>query len=87
MLQQILFVNLPYNCSEQELNDWIRSRGVKSRSVRIIHDLVSGVSPAFGYASVDDEISIPSIISALNGKKMRDQTITVKLATWRNAAA
>jgi hypothetical protein len=74
------FVNIPYNCSDRELQEWVESRGIKTRSIRIVRDLVAGVSPAFGYVELKDDGQIPEALTVLNGKRMRNQTILVKEA-------
>ena len=81
--QQLLFINLPYNCSDRELKEWIEIRGIEIDSVRIIHDLVSGVSPAFGYAELRDSERINDAVASLDGTRMRNQTVAVRLAAPR----
>ena len=77
-------MNLPHNCSDRELKDWMESRGIETTSIRIIRDLVAGVSPAFAYADLKDEGRLLEAVSVLDGKKMRNQTITVKQAAPRS---
>jgi hypothetical protein len=79
-MSKLFFVNIPYNCSDRELQEWVESRGIKTRSIRIVRDLVAGVSPAFGYVELKDDGQIPEAITVLNGKRMRNQTILVKEA-------
>jgi len=79
-MAKLFFVNIPYNCSDRELQEWVESRGVETRSIRIVRDLVAGVSPAFGYVELKDESKMQEAISILNGKKLRSQTILVKEA-------
>jgi RNA recognition motif-containing protein len=79
-MAKLFFVNIPYNCSDRELQDWVESRGLETRSIRIVRDLVAGVSPAFGYVELKDESKMQEAVVALNGKKMRNQTILVKEA-------
>jgi len=86
-MSKLLFVNLPYNCSDQELQEWVESRGIQTRSIHLVRDLVAGVSPAFGYAELKDETEIQKAINVLNGKKLRDQTILVKEARVPAAGA
>jgi RNA recognition motif-containing protein len=74
----LLLTNVPYNCSEVELYEWIESRGIKTQSIRLVRDLVAGVSPAFGYVELKDESAVSEAVSTLDGKKMRNQTILVK---------
>lgn len=85
MASQLLLVNLPYNCSDLELKEWIESFGIEIESIRIIRDLVSGVSPAFGNATLKDHTRLDVAISLLDGKKLRSQTVTAKPTTIRRA--
>ena len=81
MPSQILFANLPYNCSDRELVEWIESRGIEVESIRIIRDLVSGASPAFAYADLKDDSRLKEAVTALNGSTMGHQTILAKPVT------
>jgi RNA recognition motif-containing protein len=79
-MSKLFLVNIPYNCSDRELLEWVESRGIATRSIRIVHDLVAGVSPAFGYVELKDETQIKEAVLILNGKKMRNHTILVREA-------
>src|SRR5215469_13287915 len=79
-MSKLFFINIPYNCSDRELQEWVESRGIATRSIRIVRDLVAGVSPAFGYVELKDDTQIKEAVTTLNGKKMRTQTIVVKEA-------
>jgi len=81
---ELFFINVPYNCSDCELKEWIESRGIETLAIRIIPDLVSGASPSFAYASLKNEAQIEEAVSALNGQKMRNQIITVRQAATRD---
>ena len=86
-MSKLFFVNIPYNCSDRELQEWVESRGIETRSIRIVRDLVAGVSPAFGYVELKDDTRIPEAITVLNGKKMRNQIILVKEAQVQSTGA
>ena len=86
-MQKLYFVNVPYNSSERELKEWVESRGFAVRSIRIVRDLVSGVSPAFGYIELKDDTQIPEAIETLNGKRMRTQVVQVKATQVSQVAA
>ncbi len=77
MPSQLFFTNIPHDCSEQELKEWIESRGIEITSIRIIRDLISGASPAFAYAATKSAVDVDEAISALHGKRMRNQIILV----------
>jgi RNA recognition motif-containing protein len=86
-MSKLFFVNIPYNCSDRELQEWVESRGIETRSIRIVRDLVAGVSPAFGYVELKDSTLTKEAVDILNGKKMRNQTIIVKEAQTKSAYA
>ena len=67
--------------------DWVESRGIETRSIRIVRDLVAGVSPAFGYVELKDDSRIQEAITVLNGKRLRNQTILVKEAQVQTTGA
>jgi len=86
-MSKLFFVNIPYNCSDRELQEWVESRGIETRSIRIVRDLVAGVSPAFGYVELKDDTRMQEAIEILNGKRMRNQTILVKEAQVQTTGA
>ena len=86
-MSKLFFVNIPYNCSDRELQEWVESRGVQTRSIRIVRDLVAGVSPAFGYVELKDASMLPEAIDVLNGKRLRNQVILVKEAQTMTASS
>jgi len=77
-MPNLLLINLPYNASDREIREWIESRGIGTKSIRIIRNLVSGVSRAFGHVELKGSIELKEAISILNGKRMRHQTVLAK---------
>jgi len=86
-MSKLFLVNIPYNCSERELQKWVESRGFQTRSIRIVRDLAAGLSPAFGYVELQDDTQTHEAIDILNGKRMRNQTIRVKEAQVQTTGA
>jgi RNA recognition motif-containing protein len=80
-------VNIPYNCTESELRDWVESRGIPVKSVRLIRDLVAGVSPGFAYVEMPDGNVLKDAVASLNGRKIRERVIAVSEARRRVTAA
>jgi RNA recognition motif-containing protein len=87
MPSQLFFVNVPFDCSDRELKDWIESRGIETESIRIIRDLVAGVSPAFAYADLKDPALLGEAAAILNGKSLRKHIVTVQPVVARPAGA
>jgi RNA recognition motif-containing protein len=80
MPSSLYLVNLPHNCTEGEIKQWIESSGFNTCSIRVIYDVVAGVSPAFAYARLQDDSRIEEACFALTGKKMRTSQILVSSA-------
>ena len=77
----LFMMNVPYNCTESELTAWVQAATeVKVNSVRLIRDLVAGVSPAFAYVDIGDQIGISDAVQKLNGQVIRDRVILVRRA-------
>ena len=69
--------NVPHNCSDDELVQWVESAGVAVNKVRVIGDLVAGVSPSFAYVDIAEKVRIADAIQRLNGHNIRERTIMV----------
>lgn len=77
-MSNLLLVNLPYNVSDREVRKWIESRGIGTKSIRVVRDLVTGASPSFGHVELKSKMTLREAISILDGKRMRRQTIRAK---------
>jgi len=84
MPSALYLVNLPHNCTDTEVKQWVESSGYKTRAIRIIRDAVAGVSPAFAYAHLEDDSQIEEACYALTGKKMRTSQVLVSPADEPN---
>jgi len=82
----LFMVNIPYNCTESELNAWVESCGVGVKSVRLIQDTVAGVSPSFAYVEVIEGTDIDKAIDILNGRIIRERVILVSEARTKAAS-
>ena len=83
----LFMMNVPHNCTESELAEWVQSSGIKVMSVYLIADTVAGVSPQFAYVDVTEDIRIPDAIAKLNGQNIRDRVILVSQARRASPAA
>ena len=83
----LFMVNVPYNCSDEELAAWVESSGIGVKRVRVIRDTVSGASPSFAYVDITETIPIADAVGKLNGHNIRERTIMVSEARQRRTAA
>ena len=80
MSSLLYLVNLPHNCTDNQVRDWVEAHGFPTCSIRIIHDVVAGVSPAFGYAGLRDESQVRQACAVLTGKQLGASRILVTAA-------
>ena len=79
-MSTLFLVNVPHNCNENELTRWVESSGIVVKKVRVIRDLVAGVSPSFAYVDIEEKIPIADAVEKLNGQNIRERTILVSEA-------
>src|SRR5437016_14407179 len=83
----LFMVNVPHNCSDEELTWWVESSGIEVKHVRVIRDTVSGASPSFAYVDITEKIPIADAGGKLNGHNIRERTIVVSEARRRRQTA
>jgi hypothetical protein len=79
--------NVPYNCTDSELNEWVESQGFRVKGVRVIRDLVAGVSPGFAYVDLIEGMDVQDAADKLNGQTLRKCVVMVSEAKRRRAVA
>jgi RNA recognition motif-containing protein len=77
-MARLFVANLPHDCSEYEIQQWMESRGFIVEELRIVRDLVAGVSPAFAYVTLSDKDKHAFAQIDLNGKSLRNRTLVVR---------
>lgn len=83
----LFMVNVPHNCSDNELTIWVESSGIEVKKVRMIKDLVAGVSPCFAYVEISENVSVADAVEKLNGHNIRERVIMVSEARRGASAA
>jgi RNA recognition motif-containing protein len=83
----LFMMNVPYNCTESDLKDWIETSGIPVKSVRMIRDLVAGVSPAFAYVDISEPGRIAEAVEKLNGHIIGNRVVIVSQARRAAPAA
>ena len=87
MSNMLFMVNVPHNCTDTELAEWVESSGIKVKQVRMVRDLVAGVSPSFAYVEIEEKIAVADAVGKLNGRNIRERTIIVSEARKTRTAA
>src|SRR5687768_11221529 len=81
-MSRLFLSNIPRDCKEPELQQWVESHGFQVTSIRVISCAVTGASPAFGYVCPRDARKEIDPISILNGQPLRGSILQVK-QDWR----
>ena len=76
-MPSLYLVNLPHDCTDNELKTWVESRGFETESIRIIRDVIAGVSPSFAYVRLEDDSRVEEACAVLTGKRMRALQVMV----------
>jgi RNA recognition motif-containing protein len=83
----LFMVNVPHNCTDEELFQWVNSSGIPVKSIRMIRDTVAGVSPSFAYVDILEGVGIADAVNKLNGQSIRERVIMVSEARAGRTAA
>ena len=82
-MTELFLTNIPYDCEDGELRGWLERQGFCVDSLRIVRDLVAGVSPAFGYVSVRVPDERVDAIRMLDGQQLKGRKLQVR-KDWRD---
>ena len=82
-MARLFISNIPCDCQDAELRDWLEAQGFGVDSLRLVRDLVAGVSPAFGYVSLRVGVKDADPIEVLNGQNLKGRQLQVR-KDWRD---
>ncbi|HYR90089.1 MAG TPA: RNA-binding protein [Terriglobia bacterium] len=79
-MKKLFFGNIPHTSSEDELKEWVESRGFQVESAEIIRDRSTHHSRGFAFVELKQEGDVEGAIKALNGQVMGERVLTVNHA-------
>jgi RNA recognition motif-containing protein len=85
-MPQLLLSNVPWNCKESELREWVTSYGFSVDSVRLVRDLVTNGSPAFAYVQLNDSNHNALAIDKLNRRVLNGNVVQVQ-EEWQSSSS
>jgi hypothetical protein len=77
MKASLLFSNVPFDCSDEQLRRWIEDQRYPVSSVTLIRDVVSGTSPSFAYVQLGPSVNLEEAARTLNGRTLGGRTLCV----------
>jgi RNA recognition motif-containing protein len=87
MPTRLLFSNVPFDCSNDFLKQWIEDRGYLVLNVKLIRDLVTGTSPSFAHVQLINAAKLDEAERTLNGQTLRGSPLRVSRVVRIRAAA
>jgi RNA recognition motif len=87
MPTRLLFSNVPFDCSDDLLKQWIEDHGYPVLNVKVIRDLVTGTSPSFAHVQLVNATKLDEAERTLNDQPFRGCTLRVSRVVRINAAA
>jgi RNA recognition motif-containing protein len=75
---RLLISNVPADCPNELLQDWIDGHGFRTFGARLIRDAISGTSSSFAYVQLMDPARLDEAVRALNGKILLGSKLHVR---------
>ena len=76
---KLLIANVPIDCQEPYLRNWIEARRYRIFNVKMIRDAVSGTSPSFAHVQLMDGNKLGEAARSLNGRSLLGRSITAQI--------
>ena len=77
MRNKLLFANVPVDCHDVYLKNWIEARGYRIFNLKMVRDAVSGTSPSFAQVELMDITKLGEAARSLNGRNLLGQSVSV----------
>ncbi|MFQ5723369.1 MAG: RNA recognition motif domain-containing protein [Terriglobia bacterium] len=82
-MKKLYVGNLPFQTSEQELQDWFAEASIQVDSVTLIRDKYTNQLRGFGFVEISNDDEAGRAIQLLNGKDFQSRPLTVNEARPR----
>src|SRR5262245_25422092 len=74
----LLFTNVPFDCSDDLLNQWIEDRVYPVLSIQLIRDVVTGTHPRFAHVELVDTAKLHEAEQTLDGQTFMGRRLRVR---------
>jgi cold-inducible RNA-binding protein len=72
--------NLPFNASEEQLQEWFRQVGVNPSAISLVRDRFTGQSRGFAFIEIANDEEANRAITSLNGQNFGGRNLVVNEA-------
>ncbi len=77
MPSTLLLSNVPHDCSDDVLKQWVENRGYPVLAVKLIRDNVTGTSPSFAHVRLVNPATADEAERILDGQMLEGRQIQV----------
>ncbi|MFQ5817706.1 MAG: RNA recognition motif domain-containing protein [Terriglobia bacterium] len=79
-MKKLYVGNLPFQATEQDLQNWFTEAGITVDTINLIRDRYSGEARGFGFVEIGNDEEAERAIQALNGKDFLGRSLVVNEA-------
>jgi len=72
--------NLPFNASEEQLQEWFGQVGVNPSAISLVRDRFTGQSRGFGFIEIANDEEANRAVTSLNGQNFGGRNLVVNEA-------
>ena len=79
-MKKLYVGNLPFNASEEQLQEWFGQVGVSPSAISLIRDRFTGQSRGFAFIEISNDEEADRAITSLNGQNFGGRNLVVNEA-------
>ncbi len=79
-MKKLYIGNLPFNASEEQLQEWFGQVGVSASSISLIRDRFTGQSRGFAFVEINNDEEADKAVTSLNGQNFGGRNLVVNEA-------
>ena len=79
-MKKLYVGNLPFNASEEQLQEWFGQVGVNPSAISLIRDRFTGQSRGFGFIEIANDEEANRAVTSLNGQNFGGRNLVVNEA-------
>ena len=79
-MKKLYVGNLPFNASEEQLQEWFSQVGVSPSAISLIRDRFTGQSRGFAFIEISNDEDADRAVTSLNGQNFGGRNLVVNEA-------
>ena len=79
-MKKLYVGNLPFNASEEQLQEWFGQSGISPSAISLIRDRFTGQSRGFAFIEISNDEEADRAVTSLNGQNFGGRNLVVNEA-------